>query len=126
MSKKATPRKLADNEALVRVHSLRVSPRKLNLLAQWIRGMKVSDAIAQLTFSTKRSAKDVKKALQSAVANAENNHGLDVDRLYVKEATVGKELVMKRFSARGRGRANRIEKPFSNLRVVVQEVREEA
>lgn len=125
MSKPATPRALADNEARAKLDMLRVSPRKLNLVAQLIRGMNASDALAQLTFMPKHAAKDVKKLLQSAVANAENNHNLDVDNLYVTEAYVGKSLVMKRFTARARGRGARIEKPFSNMTIVVREVKEE-
>lgn len=122
MSKKKTPRALPDNEAKAVARMLRVSPQKLNLVATMIRGKKVDAALADLTFSTKRIAGDVKKTLQSAVANAENNHGLDIDDLIVSEAHVGKALVMKRFSPRARGRAGRIEKPFSNLTVVVRQV----
>jgi large subunit ribosomal protein L22 len=103
---------------------LRVSPQKLNLLAQLIRGKKVETALADLEFSRKRISVEVRKALQSAIANAENNHSLDVDDLVVAEAHVGKALVMKRFSPRARGRAGRIEKPFSNLTIVVREVQE--
>ncbi len=122
MSKAKTPRALKDNEAKAVARMLRVSPQKLNLLAQLIRGKKVDTALADLEFSRKRSAHDVRKALQSAIANAENNHSLDVDDLVVAEAHVGKALVMKRFSPRARGRAGRIEKPFSNLTIVVREV----
>jgi large subunit ribosomal protein L22 len=104
---------------------LRTSPRKLNLVAQLIRGLKADQALNQLTFSRRRIAKDVKKVLMSAIANAENNHDLDVDRLVVAEASVGKSLVLKRFRARARGRVGRIEKPYSRLRIVVEE-REEA
>ena len=125
MGKPARERELADNQAMAMARLLRTSPRKLNLLAQLIRGMKASDALNQLTFSRRGIAPDVKKVLMSAIANAENNHDLDVDRLVVSEATVGKSLVMKRFRARARGRAGRIEKPFSRLRIVVEE-REEA
>lgn len=121
MSKAPTKRKLADNEAKAVAKSIRISPQKLNLVAGMIRGMDVSTAIAQLTFSKKAVAKDVKKLLQSAIANAENNHNLDVDRLYVSEAIVGKSLVMKRFRARARGRGVRILKPFSNLSITVKE-----
>jgi len=121
MGKLALGRQLDDSEALAVAHNLRVSPRKLNLLAQLIRGKPCERALAELQFSHKKIARDVRKALQSAIANAENNHQLDVDRLYVVEATVGKALVMKRFSPRARGRSARIEKPFSNLRVVVRE-----
>jgi large subunit ribosomal protein L22 len=125
MSKPQRERALAENEARAVTKLLRVSPQKLNLLAQLIRGKKVDKALADLTFSRKRIARDVKKTLESAIANAENNHDLDVDRLVVSEATVGKSLVMKRFRARARGRAGRIEKPFARLRIVVEE-REEA
>ena len=122
MGKAANPRALADTEAKAVARMLRVSPQKLNLVAQLIRGKKVSRALADLEFSRKRIAVDVKKALQSAIANAENNHSLDVDDLIVAEAHVGKALVMKRFSPRARGRAGRIEKPFSNITIVVREV----
>src|ERR671929_2107328 len=122
MGKAATPRALPDNEAKAVARMLRVSPQKLNLLAQLIRGKKVASALADLTFSRKRIARDVRKCLESAIANAENNHNLDVDDLVVAEAHVGKALVMKRFHARARGRAGRIEKPFSNLTIVVREV----
>ena len=122
MSKTKTPRALKDNEAKAVARMLRVSPQKLNLLAQLIRGKKVDTALADLEFSRKRIAVEVRKALESAIANAENNHSLDVDDLVVAEAHVGKALVMKRFSPRARGRAGRIEKPFSNLTIVVREV----
>jgi len=122
MSKKAHERSLAENEAQAVSRMLRVSPQKLNLVAGLIRGKKVAAALADLEFSRKRIALDVKKALESAIANAENNHSLDVDDLVVAEAHVGKALVMKRFSPRARGRAGRIEKPFSNLTIVVREV----
>ena len=122
MSKKAAPRALSDKEAKAVVRMLRVSPQKLNLLAQLIRGKKVSTALADLEFSRKRISTEVRKALESAIANAENNHDLDVDDLVVGEAFVGKALVMKRFSPRARGRAGRIEKPFSNLTIIVREV----
>lgn len=125
MSKKAQPRRLADTEAKAFAASIRISPRKLNLVAESIRGLSASAALTQLTFNSRRIAKDVKKVLQSAIANAENNHQLDVDRLYVKEAYVGKAMVMKRWHARARGRVGRIEKFFSNLTVIVRE-REEA
>jgi len=124
MSKTKTPRALKDNEAKAVARMLRVSPQKLNLLAQLIRGKKVETALADLEFSRKRSALDVRKTLQSAIANAENNHSLDVDDLIVAEAHVGKALVLKRFSPRARGRAGRIEKPFSNLTIVFREVQE--
>ncbi|MGO8954303.1 MAG: 50S ribosomal protein L22 [Rhodomicrobium sp.] len=126
MSKPKFERRLKDNEAQAVARSLRVSPQKLNLVAQLIRGKKVEKALADLTFSHKRIAQDVKKTLQSAIANAENNHGLDVDQLVVAEAYVGKNLVIKRFHARARGRMGRIEKPFSQLTVVVREVQEQA
>jgi large subunit ribosomal protein L22 len=124
MSKPKSPRALPETEAKAVARMLRVSPQKLNLLAQLIRGKKVDRALAELEFSRKRIAADVRKALESAIANAENNHGLDVDDLVVAEAHVGKALVMKRFSPRARGRAGRIEKPFSNLTIVVREVAE--
>ena len=126
MSKPKFERRLKDNEAQAVAKSLRVSPQKLNLVAQLIRGKKVDKALADLTFSRKRIAKDVKKTLQSAVANAENNHSLDVDQLIVAEAYVGKNLVMKRFHTRARGRMGKILKPFSQLTVVVREVQEQA
>jgi large subunit ribosomal protein L22 len=122
MGKAATPRALPDNEAKAVARMIRVSPQKLNLVAQLIRGKKVSTALADLEFSRKRIARDVRKCLESAIANAENNHNLDVDDLVVKEAFVGKALVLKRFHARARGRGARIEKPFSNLTIVVREV----
>ena len=122
MAKAKNERGLEDNEAKAVARMLRISPQKLNLLAQLIRGKKVERALADLEFSRKRIALDVKKALESAIANAENNHSLDVDDLVVAEAHVGKALVMKRFSPRARGRAGRIEKPFSNLTIVVREV----
>ncbi len=122
MGKEKAPRALKETEAKAVARMLRVSPQKLNLLAQLIRGKKVDRALADLEFSRKRIAIDVRKTLQSAIANAENNHDLDVDDLVVAEAFVGKALVMKRFSPRARGRAGRIEKPFANLTVVVREV----
>lgn len=121
MSKPKTPRSLADNEARAILRNVRVSPIKLNLVAELIRGKKVSDALTQLTFSHKRIAQDVKKTLQSAIANAENNHNLNVDALVVKEAYVGKSITMKRFHARARGRGAKILKPFSHLTIVVRE-----
>ena len=126
MSKKARPRSLPDNEAKAVTRSIRISPRKLNDVASEIRGMKIEKALAYLTFSRRRIAKDVKKTLESAIANAENNHDLDVDNLIVAEAYVGKSIVMKRFHVRGRGRASRILRPFSHLTIVVREVQEEA
>jgi large subunit ribosomal protein L22 len=126
MSKPKAPRKVADTEALAVGNMLRGSPRKLNLVAGLIRGKKVGKALADLTFSKKAMARDVKKVLQSAVANAENNHNLDVDSLVVAEASVGKALVMKRFMSRARGRASAIVKPFSRIRIVVRQVEETA
>jgi large subunit ribosomal protein L22 len=122
MSKPKTERALKETEARALTRMIRVSPQKLNLVAALIRGKKVSTALAELTFSRKRIAGTVKKTLESAIANAENNHELDVDSLVVAEAFVGKALVMKRFHARARGRASRVEKPFSNLTIVVREV----
>ena len=122
MGKSSAPRALPENEAKCVARMLRVSPQKLNLLAQLIRGKKVETALADLEFSRKRISVEVKKALESAIANAENNHELDVDDLIVSEAYVGKAMVMKRFSPRARGRAGRIEKPFSNLTIIVREV----
>ena len=126
MGKASTPRALPDNEAKAVLRMLRVSPQKLNLVAQLIRGKKVSSALADLEFSRKRIAHDVRKCLESAIANAENNHDLDVDDLVVSQAFVGKALVMKRFHARARGRAGRVEKPFSNLTIIVREVEAKA
>jgi large subunit ribosomal protein L22 len=126
MSKPKNERRLPDNEAKAVARMLRVSPQKLNLLAQLIRGKKVDRALADLAFSRKRSALDVKKTLESAIANAENNHSLDVDDLIVAQAYVGKALVMKRFQARARGRAGRVEKPFANLTIIVREVAAQA
>src|SRR5215468_10038438 len=126
MGKAKRERVLSDNEAQAVVRNLRVSPRKLNLLAEMIRGKKVDAALADLEFSRKRVARDVKKCVMSAVANAENNHGLDVNDLVVTQAHVGKNFAMRRFHARGRGRMSPIEKPFSQLTVVVKEVAEQA
>ena len=126
MGKQKAPRDLAETEAKAVARMIRISPQKLNLLAQLIRGKKVDTALADLEFSRKRIAVEVKKTLESAIANAENNHDLDVDDLVVAEAYVGKALVMKRFSPRARGRAGRIEKPFSNLTIVVREGAQEA
>ena len=125
MGKKPAERRLADNEANAWTHMIRVSPHKLNLVAQTIRGLDVEDALNRLAFSRRRIAEDVRKTVQSAVANAENNHGLDVDRLYVAEASVGRAVVMKRIRPRARGRSARIEKPFSNLSVIVREREEQ-
>ncbi len=126
MGKSKRERVLADTEAKAITRMLRISPRKLNMVAATIRGKSVATALADLSFSRKRIAQDVKKTLQSAVANAENNHDLDVDALIVAEAHVGKALVMKRFRPRGRGKAGRIEKPFSHLTIVVREIEEAA
>ena len=125
MSKPNFPRMLGDNEAQAIVRNLRVSPRKLNLVAGLIRDLPAQQAVATLTFSKRRIAQQVRKALESAIANAENNHQLDVDRLFVARAEVGRAIVMKRFHARGRGRASRVEKWFSHLKIVVAE-REQA
>jgi large subunit ribosomal protein L22 len=122
MGKSSRERSLPDNEAKAVARMIRISPQKLNLVAQMIRGKKVASALADLEFSRKRIAKDVRKCLESAIANAENNHDLDVDDLVVAEAHVGKALVIKRFSARGRGRMGRILKPFANLTIVVRQV----
>ena len=124
MGKQSSPRRVADNEAQAVLRNLRISPQKLNLVAAMIRGMDANQAVATLSFSRRRIAGDVKKTLQSAIANAENNHSLDVDRLVVKEAYVGKGLVMKRFKARARGRGARILKPFSHLTIIVAEKEE--
>jgi large subunit ribosomal protein L22 len=126
MGKQKRERRLSENEAQAVVKNLRVSPQKLNLLAQMIRGKKVDTALADLEFSRKRIAQDVRKCVMSAVANAENNHNLDVNDLVVKEAYVGKNLVITRFHARGRGRMSPIEKPFAQLTVVVKAQEEEA
>ena len=125
MGKPKNPRRVAPNEALAVARRLRISPRKLNLVAAMIRGMDVGRALVVLEFCRKKAAPMVKKTLESAIANAENNHGLDIDRLYVAEASVGKSLVLKRFRPRARGRVGRILKPYSQLRIVVRE-REEA
>jgi large subunit ribosomal protein L22 len=124
MGKEARARVLADNEAKAIGTMIRVSPRKLNLVAQAIRGKSAEVALNELTFSQKRIAGQVKKVLQSAIANAENNHDLDVDDLFVKEASVGKNMVLKRFHARARGRGARIEKPFAQVTIIVEEKRE--
>jgi len=125
MGKQAAPRRLDEIEAQACLRGLRTSPRKLNLVARTIRGKPAATALAELTFSHRRIARDVKKVLEAAIANAENNHQLDVDRLYVKEATVGRAFVLKRFHTRGRGRSARIEKYFAHLTVVVREGVEE-
>ena len=126
MGKSARGRTLADTEAKAVSRMLWISPQKLNLVAQLIRGKKVASALADLQFSRKRIAKDVRKCLQSAIANAENNHDLDVDELIVAEAHVGKSLVIKRFTPRGRGRVGRIFKPFAHLTIVVRQVEAQA
>ena len=126
MGKEKNPRRVADNEAQAIARMLRTSPQKLNLVAAMIRGKKVEKALADLTFSKRRIAGDVKKCLQSAIANAENNHGLDVDSLVVAEAWVGKNLVMKRGRPRARGRFGKIMKPFSELTIKVRQVEEQA
>jgi large subunit ribosomal protein L22 len=126
MGKSAHERSLPDNEAKAVTRMIRVSPQKLNLVAQMIRGKKVASALADLEFSRKRIAVDVRKCLESAIANAENNHDLDVDELVVAEAHVGKALVIKRFNSRGRGRMGRILKPFSHLTIIVRQVAEQA
>ena len=126
MSKRARGRSLGETEAKAVARMLRISPQKLNLVATLIRGKKVAAALADLEFSRKRIARDVRKCLESAIANAENNHDLDVDDLVVAEAHVGKALVLKRFTPRGRGRMGRIFKPFANLTIVVREVEAKA
>ncbi len=126
MGQASNPRRVKENVARAKVVNLRTSPRKLNLVAQSIRGLPVQRALNELEFSHKRIAGDVRKALYSAISNAENNHSLDIDSLVVAEAYVGKNLVMKRFSARARGRASRIEKPFSEITIVVREQGEAA
>jgi len=125
MGKPKQERRLLDTEAQAILRNLRVSPRKLNLVAGLIRNLPAQEAVATLTFSKRRIAGQVRKALESAIANAENNHGLDVDRLIVSRAEVGRALVMKRFHARGRGRASRVEKWFSHLRIIVAEREQE-
>src|SRR5680860_734637 len=126
MGKEKNPRRGADNEARSKLRMLRTSPQKLNLLAQLIRGKKVDKALNELTFSQKRIADDVRKCLQSAIANAENNHNLDVDELVVAEAYVGKNLVMKRGRPRARGRFGALRKPFSEITIIVRQVEEQA
>ena len=126
MGSEKNPRRVADNEAMAVLRMLRTSPQKLNLVAGLIRGKKVDKALADLTFSKRRIAGDVKKCLQSAIANAENNHGLDVDSLVVAEAWVGKNLVMKRGRPRARGRFGKIMKPFSEITIKVRQVEERA
>ena len=126
MGKKSFGRSLAENEAMAYAKHLRTSPQKQKLVAEIIRGKKCEAALSELEFSRRRSSGEIKKLLESAIANAENNHQLDVDRLYVAEATVGKTMVIKRWRARARGRVGRIQKPFSNLRLVVREHEETA
>ena len=126
MGKEQNPRRVADNEAMAKTKMLRTSPQKLNLVAAMIRGKKVEKALADLTFSKRRIAGDVKKCLQSAIANAENNHNLDVDQLVVAEAWVGKNMVMKRGRPRARGRYGKIMKPFSEITIKVRQVEEQA
>ncbi len=126
MGKEKNPRRVAENEARAKLRMLKTSPQKLNLLAQMIRGKKVEKALTDLTFSKKRIAEDVKKCLQSAIANAENNHNLDVDELIVAEAYVGKNLVMKRGRPRARGRYGALRKPFSELTILVRQIEEQA
>ena len=126
MGKAKNPRRVADNEAMAKTRMLRTSPQKLNLVAAMIRGKKVEKALTDLTFSNKRIAEDVRKCLQSAIANAENNHNLDVDELIVAEAYVGKNLVMKRGRPRARGRFGSLRKPFSELTIKVRQVEEQA
>ena len=126
MGQKKNPRRVSDSQAMAKGRLIRTSPQKLNLVAQLIRGMPVEKALAELTFSRKRIAQNVKKVLESAIANAENNHDLDIDSLVVDQASVGKNMVMKRWKARARGRVGRIQKPFSEITIVVKEVEEAA
>ncbi len=126
MGKEKLQRRLADSEAIARARYIRTSPQKLNLVAQTIRGKDVNTALSQLTFSKKKVSYDIRKVLEAAIANAENNHGLDIDNLYVAECTVGKTMVMKRWRPRARGRVGKILKPWSNLRLVVREREENA
>ena len=126
MGKQTAPRRLDESEAQACLRGLRTSPRKLNLVVRTIRGKSAAAALAELTFSHRRIARDVKKVLEAAIANAENNHQLDVDRLYVKEATVGRAFVLRRFHTRGRGRSARVQKYFAHLTVVVREGVEES
>lgn len=126
MGQKKNERRFSDTEAMAKGRMIRVSPQKLNLVAQLIRGMPAEKALAELQFSRKRIAQDVKKVLESAIANAENNHDLDIDSLVVDKAFVGKNMVMKRWRARARGRVGRIHKPFAEITIVVKEVEEAA
>ena len=125
MGKQSAVRKLDENEASAKLHNLRVGPQKLGLVADLIRGLSAEEALVQLQFSTRRISNEVRSLLQSAIANAENNHNLDIDRLYVYKVNVGKALVMKRFRARARGRGARILKPFSNIEIILRENEEE-
>jgi large subunit ribosomal protein L22 len=124
MSQKANARRVTETEAMAFARAIKISARKLNLVAASIRGKTANAALAELDFSKRRISRDVKKVLQAAIANAENNHQLDVDRLFVKEASVGRAFVLKRFHARGRGRASRVEKSYANLTVIVREQEE--
>jgi len=126
MGQSKNPRRVSETQAMAKGRLIRTSPQKLNLVAQLIRGMPVEKALAELTFSRKRIAQNVKKVLESAIANAENNHDLDIDQLVVDQAFVGKNMVMKRWRARARGRVGRIHKPFSEITIVVKEVEEAA
>ncbi len=126
MGQKKNPRRVGENQAMAKGRLIRTSPQKLNLVAQLIRGMPAEKALAELTFSRKRISQNVKKVLESAIANAENNHDLDIDSLVVDQAFVGKNMVMKRWRARARGRVGRIQKPFSEITIVVKEVEEAA
>ncbi len=126
MGQKKNPRRVGEGAAMAKGRLIRTSPQKLNLVAQLIRGMPVEKALAELTFSRKRISQNVKKVLESAIANAENNHDLDIDSLVVDQAFVGKNMVMKRWKARARGRVGRIQKPFSEITIVVKEVEEAA
>ncbi len=126
MGQKKNERRFADNQAMAKGRMLRISPQKLNLVAQLIRGKKADKALAELQFSRKRIAKDVKKVLESAIANAENNHDLDIDSLVVDRAFVGKNMVLKRWRARARGRTGKILKPFAEITIVVKEIEEAA
>ena len=126
MGQKQNARRVSDTEAMAKGRMIKTSPQKLNLVAQMIRGKKADKALAALSFSRKRVAQDVKKVLESAIANAENNHDLDIDSLVVQQAFVGKNLVMKRWKARARGRVGRIQKPFSEITIVVREIEEAA
>ncbi len=126
MGKQKLQRQLADNEAIARARYIRTSPQKLNLVAETIRGKDVNTALSQLTFSKKKVSYDIRKVLEAAIANAENNHGLDIDNLYVAECSVGKAMVMKRWRPRARGRVGKIIKPWSNVRLVVREREENA